>query len=281
MSLIIRKYGGSSVSSSEKIISIAKHIKNLYLENHKIIVVVSAMGKSTNRLLDAAHNITDEPNIRELDMLLSIGERKSISLMAIALIDIGVPTISLTGSQIGLITDDSHGNAQIIEIKGDRIEQELAQNKVVVVAGYQGVSLNKEITTLGRGGTDTTAIALAARFDADRCELMKDVDGLYSVPIDFIHNAYLRKHINFKELQDYADAGLQLLSKNAMKIAFKRVMKMKQIRNFSKPNSVFADWAEDTTKKLDKAFELDMQFLKTPKFIKDPYDLQETHNVLK
>lgn len=226
MSLIIRKYGGSSVSSPEKIISIAKHIKKLYLENHKLIVVVSAMGKSTNNLLDSAHNITVNPNNRELDMLLSIGERKSISLMAIALIDIGVPAVSLTGSQIGLITDNSHGNAQILEIKADRIQNELDQNKVVVVAGYQGVSINKEITTLGRGGTDTTAIALAARFNADRCELMKDVDGLYSVPIDFIHNAYLRKSINFKELQDYSDAGLQLISKNAMKIAFQNKVKL-------------------------------------------------------
>ena len=198
MSLIVRKYGGSSVDSIDKIKLIARQIQELFLAGNQIVVVVSAMGKTTDELLKSALSITNIPDKRELDMLLSIGERKSISLVALALNSLGVPSQSFTGSQVGLITDNQHGNAHILEVKADRIEQALQSGKVVVVAGYQGVSLEKEITTLGRGGTDTTAVALAARLNADRCELMKDVDGLYSVPPNLIKNAHLRSELSLE-----------------------------------------------------------------------------------
>ena len=222
MKTIVRKYGGSSVSSVPKIKRIAEQIKPLYQEGNKIVIVVSAMGKTTDELLQAAQEITDVPDKRELDMLLSIGERKSISLMALALNAIGIPTVSYTGSQAGVITDNDHGNACILELRGSRIEQAIKQNKVVVVAGYQGVSLNKEITTLGRGGTDTTAVAIAAWINADRCELMKDVDGLYALPPHLFKSQSVRTKISYEEFLEIAEAGAELLAKDAIQIAKKK-----------------------------------------------------------
>jgi aspartate kinase len=219
MALICRKYGGSSVATIEKISAVAEQIKTLYLEGHQIVCVVSAMGSTTDELLLQASKISSQPQARELDMLLSIGERKSISLMALALAAIDVNAVSFTGSQIGIITDNQHGNAKILEIKTDRLKAALAENKVVVVAGFQGVSVNKEITTLGRGGTDTTAVALAAALGADRCELMKDVDGLFQVPPNLINDCHLRKEVSHSDMLAIANAGAELVAAPALELA--------------------------------------------------------------
>ncbi len=219
MTLVVRKYGGSSVATIEKIQFVAQQIKSIYNDGNDVICVVSAMGSTTNELLALAKEISESPNPRELDMLLSIGERKSISLMALALAAIDVPTVSYTGSQVGIITNNNHGNAQILEIKTDRIKTALAQRKVVVVAGFQGVSTQKEITTLGRGGTDTTAVALAAALNADRCELMKDVDGLFNVPPKILKACHLRAEISHSDMIAIAKAGAELIAAPALDLA--------------------------------------------------------------
>lgn len=181
MSLFIQKYGGTSVGTLERIRSVAEHIAATYRQGHRLVVVVSAMGQQTDELLDMALALSPEPPQREVDMLLSVGERISMSLLAIALNDMKVPTVSFTGSQSGILTDDTHGNAKIQRILGDRIRKALDANKLVIVAGFQGMSeAGKEITTLGRGGSDLTAIALAHTLKADRCQIYKDVDGVCS-----------------------------------------------------------------------------------------------------
>jgi aspartate kinase len=180
--LLVKKYGGSSVSTPEKIVAIAQQIKNLVEQGHKLIVVVSAMGETTDELVDLSRRITLTPVQREMDMLLSSGERISMALLAMALNHIKCPAISFTGSQSGVFTDPSHSNARIYSIKAIRVEEELGKNRVVIIAGFQGVNpLTKEITTLGRGGSDTTAVAMAAQFKAERCDILTDVRGLFSI----------------------------------------------------------------------------------------------------
>lgn len=226
MSLIVRKYGGSSVATSQQIKAIAEQIKKLKFAGNELVVVVSAMGETTNQLLSEARDISLNPDLRELDMLLSIGERKSISLMSLALNSIGVDAVSYTGSQVGIITDNNHGNASILEIKPTRLKHALSEGKVVVIAGYQGVSTNKEITTLGRGGTDTTAVAVAAALNADRCELMKDVDGLYSIPPKYFNSKRPRDIISHEEFLEIASCGSEILSKESIQIAQKQSIKI-------------------------------------------------------
>lgn len=179
--LIVKKYGGSSVATPEKIIKIAKHLHDLKKQGHKLIVIVSAMGDTTDHLVDLSRQITNTPIQREMDMLLSSGERVSMALMSMALNSLGCDAISFTGSQSGVLTDGSHNNARIQDIKAFRVKEELEKNKIVIIAGFQGVNpQTKEVTTLGRGGSDTTAIAMAAAFNAERCDILTDVKGLYS-----------------------------------------------------------------------------------------------------
>ncbi len=181
MSLFIQKYGGTSVGSLERIKSVAAHIADTYRQGHRVVVVVSAMGQQTDELLEMALKLSPNPSQREVDMLLSVGERISMSLLSIALNDLQIPTVSFTGSQSGILTDGTFGNAKIQRILGDRIRKALDDNKLVIVAGFQGMSeKEKEITTLGRGGSDLTAIALTHALKADRCQIYKDVDGVCS-----------------------------------------------------------------------------------------------------
>jgi aspartate kinase len=180
--LIVKKYGGSSVSTPEKILEIAKKLKSLSEQGHKLIVIVSAMGDTTDDLVQLSRRITHTPIQREMDMLLSAGERISMALMSMALNSLGCEAISFTGSQSGVFTDESHNNARIKSIKAFRVKEEIDRGRVVIIAGFQGVNPEtKEITTLGRGGSDTTAVAMAAHFNADRCDILTDVRGIYSV----------------------------------------------------------------------------------------------------
>ena len=180
MALIVQKYGGTSLGSPQRIVAVAKRIARLRADGHQAVVVVSAMGQSTDDLIELAHQVSQQPAHREMDMLLTTGERISMALLTMALTDLGVDAISLTGSQSGIITDQSHRRARIKKILGDRIRTALKEDKVVIVAGFQGVSETKEITTLGRGGSDTTAVALASVLSAELCEIYTDVDGVYS-----------------------------------------------------------------------------------------------------
>jgi aspartate kinase len=176
--LVVQKFGGSSVADPDRIRAVADHVARTRRAGDDVVVVVSAMGKSTDDLLRLANDVAKNPDGRELDMLLTTGERISISLVTMAIEDLGVPAISFTGSQAGIVTDTAHNRAKIIEVKGDRVRQALAEGKVAVVAGFQGVSTAREITTLGRGASDLTAVALAAALEADVCEIYTDVEGV-------------------------------------------------------------------------------------------------------
>jgi uridylate kinase len=180
MSIIVQKYGGSSVADLDRIGRVAARIRARREAGDQLVVVVSAMGDTTDELLELAKRVSTDPPRRELDMLLTCGERISMALLSMCLHELGVPAISFTGSQSGIITDDSHSQARIVEVRPVRILEELGKAKVVIVAGYQGVSRAREVTTLGRGGSDTTAVALAAALQAEACEIYSDVDGVFS-----------------------------------------------------------------------------------------------------
>jgi len=180
VALVVQKYGGTSVGDPDRIRAVADHIARTARAGNQVVVAVSAMGKTTDELIRLANAVAHDPRGREMDMLLTAGERISIGLVSLAVNDLGVPAQSFTGSQAGILTDNQHGNAKIVEIKGDRIAEALAAGNVAIVAGFQGVSTDKEIVTLGRGAGDLTAVALAARFGADVCEIYTDVEGIYT-----------------------------------------------------------------------------------------------------
>lgn len=218
-SIVVQKYGGSSVANPEKIRAVAQRISRTVADGHRVCVVVSAMGDTTDDLLSLARQITATPERRELDMLLTAGERISMALLSLALNDLGVPSISFTGSQSGIITNDSHANARIVEVRPYRIQDELERGKVVIVAGYQGVSYRKEITTLGRGGSDTTAVALAAALGASWCEICSDVDGVYSADPRVVGDARKLEELGYEEMQTLAESGARVLNATAVEFA--------------------------------------------------------------
>ena len=216
--IVVQKFGGSSVADAEKIRKVAQRVKARRDEGWQLVIVVSAMGDTTDELLHLAKKISHDPPTRELDMLLTCGERISMALMSMALQELGVPAISFTGSQSGIITDDTHAQARIIEVKCDRIHEALERQQVVIVAGYQGVSKKKEVTTLGRGGSDTTAVALAAALGAD-CEIYSDVDGVFSADPRVVPSAAKLESLSFEEMQELAAAGAKVLNAQAVEFA--------------------------------------------------------------
>ncbi len=217
--LIVQKYGGSSVGSPERILAVARRIRDARLAGHQLVVVVSAMGHTTDELIELAHKVSKSPSRREMDMLLSTGERISMALLSMALGDLGVPAMSLTGSQTGIITDTSHRRARIQRILGDRVRQGLAEGKVVIVAGFQGMSEAKEITTLGRGGSDTTAVALASALGAERCEIYTDVNGVYSADPRIVPAARLWQKVRHDHMVELAARGAGVLHLRSVQIA--------------------------------------------------------------
>ncbi len=219
MSIIVQKYGGSSVADLVKIIKIAKLISEVRRTGYDVAVVVSAMGKTTDSLIELSKQITSEPPKREMDMLLSTGERITMSLLCMALNNFGVEAVSLTGSQAGIITNDRHNDARVIEVRPFRVLDELEKGKVVVVGGFQGVSYNKDITTLGRGGSDTTAVALAAALNAERCEIYSDVDGVYSSDPAVVKEAKHLPEMAYEQMQEMSEAGAKVLNAQAVQFA--------------------------------------------------------------
>jgi len=223
--IVVQKYGGSSVADVERLGRVADRVVATRRAGHDVVVVISAMGKSTDGLLalarDAAKvdDVPREPPRRELDMLLSTGERVSMSLLSIAIQVRGMEAISFTGSQSGILTNDRHFDARIIEVRPHRIEDELARGKIVIVAGYQGMSYKREITTLGRGGTDTTAVALAAALSAERCEIYSDVDGVYSADPRAVPDAVHLPEIDIDMLQEMAECGAKVVCAQAVEWA--------------------------------------------------------------
>src|SRR6202162_4508638 len=219
MSIIVQKYGGSSVADPTKLKRVAERVMQTRASGHDVVVVVSAMGDTTDELLALAKTISPNPDRRELDMLLSAGERISMALLSLAIRELGGNAISFTGSQSGIITNDRHVDARIIEVRPFRVQDELARGKIVVIAGYQGVSYKKEITTLGRGGSDTTAIAMAAALDAEYCEICSDVDGVYSADPRVVTAARRIGVLSYEETQEMAAAGAKVLNAQAVEFA--------------------------------------------------------------
>jgi aspartate kinase len=219
MSIVVQKYGGSSVADTKKLQRVAERVMQTSLSGHKVVVVVSAMGDTTDELLALAKGISPNPDRRELDMLLSAGERISMALLSMAIRELGGNAISFTGSQSGIITNDRHVDARIIEVRPFRVQDELARGKIVVIAGYQGVSYRKEVTTLGRGGSDTTAVAMAAALGADWCEICSDVDGIYTTDPRVVPDAKRIPILSYEETQELAESGAKVLNAQAVEFA--------------------------------------------------------------
>ncbi len=222
MPLIVQKYGGTSVGSLNHIQSVASHVASGVKAGNSLIITISAMGEQTDDLLAMAKKLNRKPPRRELDMLMSAGERISASLLAIALDTLGIPSVSLTGSQCGILTDETHGNARIKKILGDRVRQSIAEKKVVIVAGFQGVSpITREITTLGRGGTDLSAVAIAAALQADKCQLYKDVDGVFTTDPRVCSGARIIRTLSWNSMTALAWNGANVLHPRSAHLAAK------------------------------------------------------------
>ncbi len=217
--ILVQKFGGSSVSTVERLTRVAELVVAKKREGFAMVVVVSAMGDTTDELLATAKKLAAEPDRRELDMLLSAGERISMALLAIAIRNLGERAVSLTGSQSGIITNASHSQARIVEVRPFRVEDELEADNVVIVAGFQGVSYRRDITTLGRGGSDTTAVALAAALGAEACEIYSDVDGIYSADPRVAPDAASIAEIGYAEMQELAEHGAKVLNSAAVEFA--------------------------------------------------------------
>ena len=216
LAIVVQKYGGSSVADPEKIRQVARHVAATQQSGRDVVVVVSAMGKTTENLLALARSVATEPPRRELDMLVSTGERVTMALLSMALTELSVAAVSFTGSQSGIITNDRHFDAEIIEVRPQRIWDELARGRVVIVAGYQGMSEQREITTLGRGGSDTTAVALTAALGAEQCEIYSDVDGIYSADPRSVPEARHLPTIDYETMQEMAESGAKVLNARAV-----------------------------------------------------------------
>jgi aspartate kinase len=219
-SIIVQKYGGACLETPAKVRAVARGIADLYGQGHRIVVVVSAMGKTTDQLIEMAYQVSPRPNRRELDMLLTTGERVSMSLMSMALADLGIPAISFTGSQAGVMTDASHSAARILDVRPVRVREELNRGCIVVLAGFQGVNPEtKEITTLGRGGSDTTAVAMAAALKAERCEIIKEVDGICSADPRIVRGATPLRRLDFAALSEMCFWGAKVLHFRSVELA--------------------------------------------------------------
>jgi aspartate kinase len=218
VAIVVQKYGGSSVADVGKVQKVADKVAAAKASGRDVVVVVSAMGDTTDDLLALAKQVTESPSRRELDMLLSAGERISMALLSMALNARNVPAVSFTGSQSGIVTNDAHTSARIVEVRPYRVQDELARGKVVIVAGYQGVSYKREVTTLGRGGSDTTAVALAAALDAD-CEIYSDVEGVYTADPRVVPEARRLAELSYEEMQELAESGAKVLNAQAVEFA--------------------------------------------------------------
>ncbi len=221
MSLIVQKFGGTSVADAHHINNVAKIITNLYSKGNDIIVVVSAQGDTTDDFLNLASQVNKNPSKREMDALISAGEQISSSLLAMAIQNLGVPAISLTGWQAGFKTNSDHGNAKIEKIITDRIESEIGKKNIVIVAGFQGIDENQNITTLGRGGSDTSAVAIAAEMNADICKIYTDVDGVYTADPRVVPSAKKLKTISYSEMFELSCHGAQVLNERSIETAKK------------------------------------------------------------
>lgn len=219
--LIVQKFGGSSVADAERVFNVAKRIADTYKEGNEVVVVLSAQGDTTDDLIAKAREISPNPSKREMDMLLSTGEQQSVALMAMALTQMGLPAVSLNAYQVGMITTSAYGHARLKKIKPDRLRRELERKNIVLVTGFQGMNRFDDITTLGRGGSDTTAVAIAGALNADLCEIYTDVEGVYTADPRIVKNAKKLKEISYDEMLELASLGAKVLHNRSVELAKK------------------------------------------------------------
>lgn len=234
MSLIVQKFGGSSVADKEKLFNVAGIISDAYRSGDRVVVVVSAQGDTTDDLLEKAAEISDSPSKREIDMLLSTGEQISASLLALALGTMRIPVVSLNAWQVGISSDSNYSNAKIKKIDTERLLRELDGGKVVIVTGFQGINKFDDVTTLGRGGSDTTAVALAAVLKADRCRIYTDVDGVYTADPRKVPTAKKLKEISYDEMLELASLGAQVLHNRSVEMAKKYHVELEVLSSFER-----------------------------------------------
>jgi aspartate kinase len=251
-SLIVMKFGGTSVAGPERIQAVARRLAGTRAMGLRVVGVLSAMGDSTDELLALAHEISPEPQERELDMLVSVGERVSCALAAMALIDLGEDAVSLTGSQAGIVTDTAHGKAKIVEVRARRIHEALDRGAIVLVAGFQGVSTEAEVTTLGRGGSDTTAVALAAALGADVCEIFTDVEGVFSADPRLVPGARKLEAVSYDEMLELSASGARVLQLRSVEFARNHGVSLHVRSSFSEREGTWVT-TEESERMLEKA----------------------------
>lgn len=249
MSLIVQKYGGTSVGDTELIKKVAAKIVNTKKKGYNVLAVVSALGKTTDLLKEKALAINNNPPEREMDVLLATGEQVSSALLAMAIASLGVEAVSFTGSQVGILTDGVHTKAKIVDIKIDRIQEELDKGNVVIVTGFQGVTVDNDITTLGRGGSDTTAVALAAKLKADICEVYSDVGGVYTADPNIVPGARKLKEISYEEMLEAATSGSKVLQLRSVEYARRYNVKIHVRSSFSDKSGTLVKEGDESMEK--------------------------------
>jgi aspartate kinase len=250
MSLVVQKFGGTSVRDADRISTVARRVVTTREQGHNVVVVVSAMGDTTDELIALAKKISRNPPGRELDMLLTAGERISMALLAMAIHSLGHEAVSFTGSQAGIITSSDHGRAKIVDVRAARITEALAQDKVVIVAGFQGVSESADVTTLGRGGSDTTAVAIAAALKADVCEIYTDVDGVFTADPRLVSDARLLHAVSYEEMLEMAATGARVLQLRSVEYARNHGVLLRVRSSFS---GVEGTWIGEEDERMEKA----------------------------
>lgn len=244
--MVVQKYGGTSVADPSRIAAVADRVVATTSSGKNVVVVVSAMGQTTDSLLDLASQVSSSPHPREMDMLLTAGERISMALLAMALHDRGVPAVSFTGSQAGILTDSAHGSARITKITGERVRSALAEEKVVIVAGFQGVDPDsREVTTLGRGGSDTTAVALAAALQAESCEILTDVDGVFTADPRVVPSALKVDSLGYDQMLALAEAGAGVLMPHSVEFAMSSGVPVHVRSSFTEAPGTWVDGVKD------------------------------------
>jgi aspartate kinase len=245
MAMIVQKYGGTSVAGPEEIKRVARRVVETADAGNQVCVVVSAMGDTTDRLVELAQQVSRDPHPRENDMLLTSGERISVALVSMAIIDLGGDAVSFTGSQAGIVTDTTHGKARIVEMRRGRVHEALEEGKIAIVAGFQGVSTARDVTTLGRGGSDTTAVALAAALGADVCEIYTDVDGVYTADPRIVPGARKRRAISFEEMLELSSTGARVLQLRSVEYARNHGVKLHVRSSFKADEGTWVVKEED------------------------------------
>ena len=252
MALIVQKFGGSSVADAEKIFNVADRVTTEYKNGNSVVVVVSAQGDTTDDLIEKANEINPGASKREMDMLLSTGEQITISLLAMAIEKLGFPVVSLTGWQVGMKTDANYSNARILTVDTERLKMELDKNRIVIVAGFQGINKYDDITTLGRGGSDTTAVALAAALKADLCEIYTDVDGVYTADPRYVKNAKKLDVVSYDEMLELASLGANVLHNRSVEMAKKYHVNLAVKSSFNRVEGTIVKEVSDMEKMLVK-----------------------------